>query len=189
MDLIESDHRRRPRLPALAVGVALVLVGAGQAAAVLRTPPLDDDVRLTVPKEAFGFTTAGRDVTVSFQLRNTGERSIRVTGVGRALPGLELVDVVASGSPVQFRSVGTGDGPLPAFALPPGDAALLSLTYRLTGCNDVPRDLRPVPIAVRDGRSRGVRPVALPQLPDDAAEATDADVVEWQQVLVRELCA
>jgi hypothetical protein len=136
---------------------------------------LSEDVRLTVPKEAFGFTADGRGLTVSFQLRNTGPRSFRVTDVGRTLPGLELVDVVASGSPVSFKLVGAGEQPLPPFALPPGDAVLLSLTYRLTACNDVPRDLRPVPVAVRDGRARGVRAVTLPQLPDDAEGASDDD--------------
>lgn len=188
MDVIESDRGRRLRLPAAVVAAALALLALGQVAAVARTPPLPDDAQVAVPKEAFGFTTLGQDLTVSFQLRNTSDRRLRVTAIGEPLPGLELADVVASGSPVEFKLVGTGDAPLPAFAIPPGDAALISLTYRLTACDDVPEGPRPVPVAVEDGRAEGLRTVALPQLPDDADGAADEDVVEWQQVLVRELC-
>jgi hypothetical protein len=49
--------------------------------------------------------------------------------VGEELPGLELVDVVATGSPLDFRELGTGARRCPAFALPPDSVALLSLTY------------------------------------------------------------
>jgi hypothetical protein len=59
----------------------------------------------------------------------------------------------------------------------------------VTACDEVPADLRPVPVAVADGRARGTVRVPLPQLPDDAEGAREADVVEWQRVLVRDLCA
>lgn len=188
MDLIASRPRPHRRVPAAAVAAALAGLAAGQTAALLRTPALPADVALVVPKEAFGFTSVGPELTVSFQLRNAGERAVRVTDVGRPVPGLALADVVVAGSPVRFRSVGAGAAAVPAFALAPGDAALVSLTYRLTACNEVPADARPVPVAVQDGRARGTVRVALPELPDDADGAADEDVVEWQQVLVRALC-
>ena len=170
------------------VASALALLAVAQAVAVLRVPAPLEDVALTVPKEAFGFDVDGREVAVTFQLRNAGERTVRVSDLGEPLPGLELVDVVATGSPVGFRENGRGDQPLEPFDLEPEAVALMVVTYRLAACNDVPEQVRPVPVAVRDGRARGQVRVALPQLPDDAAGAGADDVVEWQSVLVRDLC-
>ena len=170
------------------MAAGLLLLAVAQVVVVSRTsPPLQGAV-LTVPKEAFGFGLDQRDVTVTFQLRNDSDRPLRVAGVGEPLPGLELVDVVASGSPLGFRESGRGPGPLEEFELEPEAVALLALTYRLAGCGQVPAGPQPVPVDTRDGRARGTVRVPLPQLPSDAASAGPEDVTEWQQVLVRELC-
>lgn len=171
------------------VGLCLAALATAQAVAVVRTPVPLDQVDLQVTKENYGFTTAGRQMTVSFQLRNGGERAVRITGFGQDLPGLDKADAVAAGEPFGFRSRGTGDAPLPAFDLAPGTVVVLALTYRLAACTAVPTDLRPVPVSVSDGRARGSVPVPLPPLPDDGESAGPDEVVQWQQVLVRELCA
>lgn len=173
----------------LTVGVALAALAAAQAVAAVRLPVPLDEVDLAVTKENYGFLTDGREMTVSFQLRNDGSRPVLVTDVGQDLPGLDRVDVVASGEPFEFRARGAGPEPLPAFALAPEAIVVVALTYRLQACTAVPGDPRPVPVRVRDGRARGAVPVPLPQLPDDGAQAGAEDVVEWQSVLVRELCA
>jgi hypothetical protein len=171
------------------VGAALAVLAAGQALAALRLPVPLDGVALQVTKENYGFLTEGREMTVSFQLRNDGERPVRISGFGQDLPGLDKADEVAAGEPFGFRSRGAGAEPLPAFDLAPGTVVVLALTYRLASCRQVPDDMRPVPVRVQDGRAKGTRAVPLPQLPDDGPEATADDVVEWQQVLARELCA
>jgi hypothetical protein len=141
--------------PAVATvtGVALALLAVAQGLALLRVPAPLDSVALSVPKEAFGFAIDQREVTVTFQLRNDGDRSVRVTDVGEPLPGLELVDVVATGSPLEFRESGRGEPPLEAFDLEPEAVALLVVTYRLVACNEVPAQAQPVPIGVRSGRA------------------------------------
>lgn len=178
-----------PHLRPLPVGLALALLAAGQAVAVARTPAPLDEVDLQATKENYGFSTAGREMTVSFQVRNDGPRPVRIRDVGTDLPGLDLADAAAAGEPFDFRSAGEGPGPLPAFDLQPGTVVVLALTYRLASCNAVPDDLRPVPVAVQDGRARGTVSVPLPPLPDDGEQAGPDEVVEWQRVLVRELCA
>lgn len=172
-----------------AVALALAALSAAQVTAAVRLPVPIEQVELQATKENYGFFTEGRQMTVSFQLRNAGARAVRITDIGAALPGLDLVDVTASGEPFAFRSRGEGSEPLPVFDLPPEGIAVLSLTYRLAACGQVPSDARPVPVQVRDGRARGTVSVPLPPLPDDGAQATAEDVLEWQAVLVRDLCA
>lgn len=167
---------------------ALALLAAAQGVAVLRVPAPLEAVALSVPKEAFGFAIDQREVTVTFQLRNDGDRTVRVASVAEPLPGLDLVDVVATGTPLEFRESGRGGPPLEPFDLEPQAVALMVVTYRLVACNQVPVAARPVPVEVRAGRTRGAVRVALPQLPSDAASAGEGDVVEWQRVLVRDLC-
>ena len=178
-----------PLLRPVAVAAALAVLAAGQAVAGLRLPVPLDDVDLQATKENYGFVTDGREMTVSFQLRNSGDRPVRISGFGQDLPGLDKADEVAAGEPLGFRSRGQGAEPLPTFELAPDTVVVLALTYRLAACREVPDDVRPVPVAVRSGRARGTVRVPLPQLPDDSEQAGAEEVVEWQQVLARELCA
>jgi hypothetical protein len=171
-----------------AVATSLLLLAVAQVVALSRTAPTLREAVLTVPKEAFGLSADRRDVTVTFQLRNDGDRALRVAAVGESLPGLELLDVVATGSPLEFRESGRGTDELEAFALEPEAVALLALTFRLSGCGQVPAGAQPVPVDLRAGRARGTVRVALPRLPSDAATAGPDDLVEWQTALVRELC-
>lgn len=173
----------------LVVGLCLAALAAAQTAAALRLPLPLEGVELRSTKENYAFTADGRVLTVSFQLRNEGREPVRVIGIGEDLPGLELVDVVAAGEPLGFRSRGAGDDDLPPFRVTPGTAVVVAMTYQLVACASVPETPRPVPVAVRDGRSRGTVRAALPQLPDDTAGAGTDDLAEWQSVLVRELCA
>lgn len=170
------------------VASALALLAVAQGVAALQVPRPLQAAALSVPKEAFGFAIEQREVTVTFQLRNDGDGTVVVTGVGESLPGLELVDVVATGTPLDFRESGRGAGPLEPFDLQPEAVALMVVTYRLVACNAVPAQPQPVPVGIRSGRATGQVRVGLPQLPSDAASAADTDVVEWQRVMVRDLC-
>jgi hypothetical protein len=187
VDVLETPPTTRDP-GTLAIAVALVALGMAQAAALTWDLPLPDDVRLTVPLEGYAFTTEGDTAVVGFQLRNDGSRSLRVSGVGAAVPGLELVDVTAAGEPTGFRSVGDGPAALPGFDLAPDETVVLQLRFRDPDCSSVPADLRPVSIDVRAGRGTGTVPVPLPPLPDDGARADADDQLPWQQVLIRDLC-
>jgi hypothetical protein len=173
----------------LTLAVALAVLGAAQAVAALRLPVPLEAVDLTVTKENYGFLTVGREMMVTFQLRNDGPRAVEIRGLGEDLPGLEGTDVSGSGEPFAFRAAGIGPEPLPAFDLPPGVIVVITLTYRLASCSAVPQEPRPLPVQVRDGRASGTVRVPIPQLPDDNAGATADEVVEWQSVLIRDLCA
>ena len=173
----------------LTVAAALAVLAAAQAVAAVRLPVPLETVDLVVTKENYGFLTDGREMTVTFQLRNDGPRPVQVRGIGADLPGLDRVDVTGSGEAFGFRAVGDGPAPLPPFVLAPEGIVVVGVTYRLAACTAVPDDARPLPVQVRDGRARGTVRVPLPQLPDDGAEASADEVLEWQSVLVRELCA
>jgi hypothetical protein len=189
VDLIEPPPRRSRRLPALVPAVGLALLAAGQAATLLQAPALPRDLELVVTKENYGFFPSDRGtVAVGFQVRNDGSRAVRVSAVDAAVPGLALVDVTGAGEPFGFRSTGEGGAPLPTFELAPGAVVVLTLAYDLVSCTKVPDDVRPVRLTLTDGRSEGVAAVPLPPLPDDAEDASAEDVVQWQTVVVRDLC-
>lgn len=170
------------------VALALALLAAGQGAALLRTPGLPDAVRVEALVNGYSYGTDGERATVGFQLANRGEEPVRVLAAGRDGPGLELVDVVAAGAPVGFRAAGAGSELLPAFDLQPGLVVELSLVYRVTDCGRVPSAPFPVTLRLAAARARGVVEVPLPRYPDDAPDAGPDDEVEWQTVLVRDLC-
>jgi hypothetical protein len=170
------------------VGAALVLLAAGQTGALLLPRDLPPGASVEVLPNGFSYATTGDTAQLGFQLRNSGDRSLRITAVGTDLPGLELVDVVASGEPFGFTAVGAGGEPLPEFDLTTGTVIEINLAYSLGSCGAVPRDSRPVPVTARTGRSRGVLAVPLPGLPADAVGSGPDDEDPWQQVLVRDLC-
>ena len=186
MDVLESSPAPL-RLPVV-IGAALALLAVGQLGALVRTPGLPDDVGLEAEPFGYGFLTEGDQATVFFNLTNRGERRLRVLAVGRDGPGLELVDVVASGAPLGFRAGGEGDEPMPRFTLPPGETIVLRLVHRV-GCADVTDAAFPVPLRLQQGRAKDVVTVALPRLPDDAEDAGPDDEVEWQTAMVKELCS
>ena len=172
----------------LVVGGALLAVGAGQAAAVALGGPLPDDVELTALPNGYSYATRDSDVLIGFQLQNTGAREVRLESLGADLPGLRLVDVVVAGDPVDYRAVGEGPDPLPAFDLRADAVAEITLVYRLEACAGVPEDRRPMPVVVRAGRADGTLLVPLPTAPSDEEDAGPDDEEQWQQVLVRDLC-
>lgn len=188
MDLLEPAVRRRRPSATAGVAVALGLLAAGQAAAVTRTPALPPGVTVEVLPNGYSYSTAGDQVRLGFQLRNSGRTTVRVTGIGADLPGLALADVVASGEPFRFTAVGQGPGALPVFALSAGTVIEINLIYRVRRCREVPGDVRPVPVALAVGRARGVRPVPVPGLPSEAVDAGPDDEDPWQRVLVRDVC-
>ena len=185
MDLLESS-RRRVGAPA-GVAAALVLLAAGQAAA-LAPRPLPEDVRLSALPNGYSYTTDGKQASIGFQLTNAGSRPLRVESLGDDLPGLSLVDVSVSGEPFDFDVAGDGEQPLPSFELEAGTVVEVRLVYRLRACSAVPRDTRPMPAEVRQGRRTGTVPVELPRAPSSDPDAAPEDEDEWQVVLVRDLC-
>ena len=183
----EARERRRPR-GVVAVAVALALVAVGQAVTVLRPRELPSGASVSALPNGYSYSTEGDRAQLGFQLRNDGDLTVRVLSVRAAVPGLELVDVVASGEPFRFAAVGAGDAELPAFALEPGTVIELNLVYRLRRCGDVPRDARDVVVRAGAGGARGPLAVPLPGQPSDAVDAGPDDEDPWQQVLVRDLC-
>ena len=184
------DLRRavRPLTRPLVVGGALLAVGAAQTAAVVLGGPLPDDVDLTALPNGYSYATRGSDVLIGFQMQNTGGREVRLLGLGADLPGLTLVDVVGAGDPFDYRAVGEGADPLPAFDLRKDAVVEITLVYRLEACSAVPDDRRPMPVAVSTGRAEGTLQVPLPTAPSDDEDAGPDDEEEWQNVLVRDLC-
>jgi hypothetical protein len=192
MDVLSSHDDRppwRPRLSApLAVALALAAVSVGQAVTVLRPQPLATGAAVEALPNGYSYAVDGELAMIGFQLRNGGERAVRVLGIGADLPGLRLVDVGASGEPFRFELVGVGPEPLPAFDLPPGTVIEVNLSYRVGRCADVPGDDRPVPVRARTGRGEGVLALRLPGQPAEAIDAGPDDEDPWQRVLVRDLC-
>lgn len=178
-----------PRLRPLAVGGALALLALGQAVAVARGGPLPAVASLTALPNGYSYATLdGRTAVAGFQVRNTGPVALLLRDLTTSLPGLELEDVVLSGEPTDYAAVGAGSGPLPALEVAPGDVLEVLLTYRLTGCTQVPQDARPLLVRASAGRDDGVLRVALPTAPADDPDAGPDDEEQWQQVLVRDLC-
>lgn len=172
-----------------AVGVALVLLACAQALAVARGGPLPPDAELTALPNGYSYATReGRVAVAGFQLRNTGAVALRVRELTAELPGLELQDVVVSGEPTLYRAAGEGPAALPEFDVEPDEVIEVLLTYRLTACPKVPKDTRPLVVRAAAGRSRGVLRVPLPKAPSEEPDAGPDDEVEWQRVLLRDLC-
>lgn len=171
------------------VVVALVLLGVGQALAVARGGPLPADAELTALPNGYSYATReGRVAVAGFQLQNTGGVRLRVEELSVELPGLELKDVVVSGEPTRYMAAGEGPGPVPEFDVAPGDVIEVLLTYRLSACPKVPQDRYPLVVRASAGRDGGVLRVALPTAPSEAVDAGPDDEVEWQRVLIRDLC-
>lgn len=178
----------RPLRP-VPVVVALVLLGVGQALAVARGGPLPADAELTALPNGYSYATReGRVAVAGFQLQNTGGVRLRVEELSVELPGLELKDVVVSGEPTRYMAAGEGPGPVPEFDVAPGDVIEVLLTYRLSACPKVPQDRYPLVVRASAGRDGGVLRVALPTAPSEAVDAGPDDEVEWQRVLIRDLC-
>lgn len=172
--------------PAL-VALGLVALAVPQAVYVLRDPPLPDDVALEVLPTGYSYGPEGDRLVVGFQLLNPGPR-VAVTDVGTSLPGLRLVDVVASGAAFDFRAAGEGPAALPEFTLDRDEVVVLTLVYTLEACSSIPADARPVPVRVQARGAQGSVAVPLPALPSDEAGAPEDRLDEWQQVLSRSLC-
>lgn len=178
-----------PPLRPLLVVVALVVLGLGQALAVARGGPLPEDAELTALPNGYSYATReGRTAVAGFQLQNTGDVALRVQDLTAELPGLELQDVVVSGEPTRYMAAGEGPGPVPEFDVAPGVVIEVLLTYRLSACRAVPQDRFPLFVTASAGRNGGVLSVALPTAPSDAVDAGPDDEVEWQRVLIRDLC-
>lgn len=175
---------RRTRLTA----VALALVAAGQGLALAEDRSLPDDVGLAALENGYSYATLGEVAVIGFQLRNPGDRSVTVLDVGSDISGLELVDVVVSGGPVDFREAGEGEQPLPAFVMDAGEVAELTLRYAVRSCSAVPVADQPVPFRLRAGRRTGTVGVAIPKAPSESLGAGPDDEDPWQRVLVRDLC-
>jgi hypothetical protein len=170
------------------VVLALALLGAAQAAAVL-TAPLPGGAGLTALPNGYSYATRGdSEVLIGFQMRNTGDRPLRLLDLGADLPGLRLVDVVGSGDPFDYRSAGEGEAALPPFRLAADAVVEITLVYRLEACSSVPEGRRPMPVRVRSGQADGTLKVPLPTAPSDDEDAGPDDEDEWQEVLVRDLC-
>lgn len=172
---------------ATALLTALGLLATAQVLVLTREPRLPDDVRLVALKEGFGDRTDGPVAVVGFQLRNEG-RDVEVLAAGRDGPGLELVDVWASGEPVGFRAAGQGAELLPRFALPSDGVVVLTLAYRVTDCTAVPRSAFPVTLRVRAAGAQDVLEVPLPTYPAEREGAGPGEDEQWQTALVRDLC-
>lgn len=192
MDVLDTEdarpRRRLRRSPPLAVAAALVLLAAGQTAALLRAQDLPAGASLAVLPNGYSYATDGDRALVGFQVRNDGDRDLQVLAVGAELPGLELLDVTASGAPFRFEVAGAGNAPLPAFDLPAGTVIEVYLVYRVRRCGEVPQDVRPLGVTVRAGRGQGVLRVPLPGAPAEDVDAGPDDEDPWQRVLVRDLC-
>jgi hypothetical protein len=167
--------------------VVLLLLAVAQGLAVQRASALPGDVRLVALKEGFGDRTDGDVATVGFQLRNTG-RAVEVLAVGRDGPGLELVDVFASGEPVGFRAAGEGAALLPRFHLAPDAVVVLTLAYRVRDCDLVPRRPFPVTLLLRVGDAQDVVEVPLPTYHSERPGAGPDEEQQWQTALVQDLC-
>lgn len=192
MEVLSSDDadlrwRIRPSAP-FAVALALAAVAAGQAAVVVGPRELPGGTSVQALPNGYSYGTDGDRAVVGFQLRNDGERSLRVVAIGTDLPGLELLDVVASGEPFRYDVVGVGAAPLPPFDLATGTVIEVNLVYRVRRCSEVPRDDQAVPVTAGTGWSRGVLALLLPRQPAAAVDAGPDDEDPWQQVLVRDLC-
>lgn len=170
------------------MALALALLAAGQAATVLRPRDLPPGASLQVLPNGYSYGTDADVASLGFQLRNDGRRTLEVLAVEAALPGLDLVDVVASGEPFRFTAVGAGADRLPPFVLTPGTVIEVNMVYRVRRCADVPRDDRDLVVRAAVGWGRGALDVPLPGQPSDAVDAGPDDEDPWQQVLVRDLC-
>ena len=190
MDVLDNEPRPRRRRPVLAlvVAVALGLVAVGQAAALVRTPPLTEDVGISALPNGYSYATRGSALLFGFQLVNDGDRDLRVLDLGRRVEGLEILDVVVSGEPFAYMTAGEGPDPVPAFRLERGTVVEVTLVYRVTSCRDVPAAGRALTVVARDGRSEGRLQVPLPTAPSDDEDAGPDDEDQWQQVLVRDVC-
>jgi hypothetical protein len=188
MDVVGSPDPRPLDRRVGVVAVALVLLGGGQAAAVRAVGDLPGDVALAALENGYSYGTTDRLATLGFQLVNSGDRAVRVVDVGRSLPGLELVDVVAGGSSLAGEVLGAGSDPLPEFPLATGDVVELTLVYDVADCAEVPTTRAPLPVEVQAGRARGTVLVPLPTSVAADPDAPPGAMDEWQQVLVRDVC-
>lgn len=189
LDSRDARPRRRVRWSApLVVAALLLTLAAAQAAALLWPRGLPADAAVEALPNGFSYATDGDTAVVGFQLRNSGGRDLRVLSIAADVPGLELVDVTASGEPFRFETVGAGTVVLPAFDLPATTVIEVNLRYLVRRCGEVPADDLPLLIAARAELGEGLLAVPLPGLPSEAVDAAPDDEDPWQRVLVRDLC-
>jgi hypothetical protein len=166
--------------PGTVVGTALAVLAAGQAWAL--TGRGLDGVDLVVRDGGYTVATPADSELVSFQLDTTG-RPADLVGVEVDVPGLELVDVVVSGSDARNRELGAGPAGLPRVRLE--SSATLSLRFRVTDCDAVDSAPHPVRLRLEQGRRSGTVALALRDYPDPEGAGPD---LRWQQVLQRAGC-
>ncbi len=166
-----------------AVAISLALVAIGQGIALAENRGLPAAVRLTVPDAGYTVGTPSDPALVVFQLDNPGP-ALDLKAVLVAVPGLELVDVVAAGSSTGGRTLGEGEQALPTFRLV--ESVTLSLRFEVTDCDAIDDRPYPVRVQLQDGRRRGEVPLTLRDYPDLSGDG-GADL-RWQQVLAFAVC-
>lgn len=190
MDVIVSgsDRDERPRrqpLPRgpLALAVVLLLLLGAEAALLVRSTTLPDDVRIEVAEGGYVVGTLDSPSLVTFQLRSTG-RAVLVRDVALSAPGLQLTDSAVSGESVGFRRLGDGPAPLPDFELREG--VTLILTFAATDCAAIDDGSYPVRMAASAGLRSDTVLLRLRDYPDLTGQ--DGPDLRWQQVLASALC-
>jgi hypothetical protein len=169
------SRRARFRLGISAAGALAVLVAAivcWQSGVVVP--------HLAAQLPGWGADPVRRVVTVDVELSNQGWQSVRVLGIGRSGPGMDLqsVDTVF---PVD---------------LPPSTGIQIELTYRVTDCAAVPQGSWPLPVHVQRSWGSMTTAVALPDIvpagtaPAGTRSYTGRDPYSrnWQAGLAYEAC-
>ena len=180
MDVLDSSGRGPAARGPFVVGVALAVLAAGQALSLAGRELAG--VELVVRDGGYTVATPADPELVSFQLDTTG-RPADLVGVTTDVPGLQLVDVVVSGSDARNRELGAGEADLPRVRLE--SSATLSLRFRVVDCDAVDDGRHPVVVELEQGRRSGTVALPLRDYPDP--EGTGPDL-RWQQVLQRAAC-
>lgn len=167
------SRRTRRRLLGAAILVVLLIVAGGYGWHLgLLTPRLRAGMN--------SYSTSPDQVTVDLTLTNgNASAPVEVRDLGRGGPGLELIDSIGSTSDI----------------LAPGEAMTVTLVYRITDCDEVPRESWPVPVEV--ARWWGIQTVDVHPPEQVSLDAPDGErsfsgrdpyAVGWQRYLAELAC-
>lgn len=143
--------RSQGRLPVLLLLVAVLTLGAVGAAVASGTLNANNYLLSMGPTFQMTGDRVHENVSYTFTLINGNSSNVLVRGVGRSVPGLELL--VPTGSGMKQKLIPL-TGPGKTQIVPPHGAIRLTVWYHISDCAKVPKRSWPLTLSAAWGSER-----------------------------------
>lgn len=187
-----TPRQRRLAGLTMVAGVLLVALAVAVGASGLITPRVAGSWSAGGGAYSYGYHDETWTMHHTFEIRNAGAVSFKITGVGRSGPGLVPVDFpveVAQQLEGEVNELGR---------LAPGERTILGVAYQVTDCAAVPDEPWPVPVHI--ARPWGTHSAwvelppqshedfGLPPAYESGAAVASAFDIEWQRNMADAVC-